>query len=473
MSSDPTESARHPARLINLQLGWPSPRLFSSESLLHGAQEVLTSETETCAALVYGPHIGHPPLRRSIAGWLSSVYSRPVNFDRLCITNGASGNLSNVLQKFTDPLYTRRIFMVEPTYFLACPIFEDNGFQGKLRGVPEQDDGGLDIEFLRRELAVAEDAACEAARYGGIADAPARKVGKAYSKIYKYIIYVVPTFSNPGGNCMSVQKRKDLVCLARDYDALIVSDDVYDFLSWPERSEETDQMSSVPPRLVDIDRGLDGYGKWGNTLSNGSFSKIIGPGVRVGWADCAPALAVELAEIGSSSSGGAPSHLTSTFVDKMLRRGGLQSHIQNVLVPTYRARYCTLNAAVAELLTPLGVRVESSSFRDGAARVAGGFFSYLRLPDGMPQAKDVAAYCLTEYNLRIAFGSMFAVTGDETSMQRAAATGGFSACIRLCWAWHEEDEIREGIDRLAAALCDIRAMQERGESLETREIGIR
>lgn len=112
--------------LINLQLGWPSPRLFAASSLLDGANEVLSSEPETAIALIYGPHTGHPPLRKSVAEWLSSVYSTTIASNRISINNGASANLSNILLKFTDPLYTRKIFMVEPTYFLACPIFEDN-----------------------------------------------------------------------------------------------------------------------------------------------------------------------------------------------------------------------------------------------------------------------------------------------------------------------------------------------------------
>lgn len=279
--------------LVNLQLGWPSPRLFAASGLLDGATQVLTSDSETAAALIYGPHVGHPPLRKSVADWLSGVYGTAIDHERICISNGASGNLANVLQKFTDPLYTRKIFMVEPTYFLACPIFEDNGFQGKLRGVPEDNEEGLDIAFLRRELE-----AVEAEVTDGQSDAPTIKVGKTYPKIYKYVIYIVPTFSNPSGKSLSLQMRKDLVRLAREYDALVISDDVYDFLSWPEDSSAPDHaVAAVPLRLVDVDREMPGCTDWGNTLSNGSFSKVIGPGVRVGWAESTPAFAKELAEV--------------------------------------------------------------------------------------------------------------------------------------------------------------------------------
>jgi hypothetical protein len=81
--------------------------------------------------------------------------------------------------------------------------------------------------------------------------------------------------------------------LAREYDALIITDDVYDFLQWPASltAQQVSLDKAVLPRLVDIDRYLDGGAKrpgadgFGNTASNGSFSKICGPGLRTGWVE--------------------------------------------------------------------------------------------------------------------------------------------------------------------------------------------
>lgn len=100
---------------------------------------------------------------------------------------------------------------------------------------------------------------------------------------------------------MSLRRRETLVRLAREYDALIVSDDVYDMLQW--RSDP--QAPFVPldtaplPRLVDVDGYLDGGPKdeWGNTLSNGSFSKLVAPGVRTGWGEGMPKLAYGLSQV--------------------------------------------------------------------------------------------------------------------------------------------------------------------------------
>jgi DNA-binding transcriptional MocR family regulator len=93
---------------------------------------------------------------------------------------------------------------------------------------------------------------------------------------------------------MTLSARQDLVRLAREYDALIICDDVYDFLYWSvdnKTQSNTELHKAVIPRLVDVDATLDGGAErhgtdgFGNVMSNGSFSKIVGPGVRTGWAE--------------------------------------------------------------------------------------------------------------------------------------------------------------------------------------------
>lgn len=100
---------------------------------------------------------------------------------------------------------------------------------------------------------------------------------------------------------MSLRRREGLVRLAREYDALIVSDDVYDMLQWSSIPNSTAKLpTSTPlPRLMDLDRDLDGgpQDAWGNTLSNGSFSKLVGPGLRTGWAEGMPSLAYGLSQV--------------------------------------------------------------------------------------------------------------------------------------------------------------------------------
>lgn len=98
---------------------------------------------------------------------------------------------------------------------------------------------------------------------------------------------------------MSLSRREELVRLAREYDALIITDDVYDFLQWPSSLNPgtlSIEKASLP-RIVDVDRYLDGGAErhgadgFGNAVSNGSFSKIFGPGLRTGWCEGTPKMA--------------------------------------------------------------------------------------------------------------------------------------------------------------------------------------
>jgi hypothetical protein len=94
-----------PFDLINLQTGWPTPRLSTTKGLLAGAREVLSSEAESAVALIYDPHTGHPHFTGEFrAAWMSSIYSRPISYHCIYVQNGASPDLSNVVQKFTDPM---------------------------------------------------------------------------------------------------------------------------------------------------------------------------------------------------------------------------------------------------------------------------------------------------------------------------------------------------------------------------------
>ena len=281
---------------INLQLGWPSPSLFPAEALKQGADAVLSDHDAATAALIYGPNPGAMPMRKQLARWLGTAYhhdAAAIDVSRIAVTAGASQTLANILLRFADPSYTRHVWMVEPTYFLACPVFEDCGFAGKLRGVPE-DAEGIDLAFLRAALEAAEKAVAESLP-AGEEDRPKMKPA-TYEKIYKHIIYCVPTFSNPSGKTMSLGHRRALVQLAMEFDALVVTDDVYDLLYWPaDRNATCSGDLVVPPRLVDINRELDPESKWGNTVSNGSFSKIVAPGTRTSWIEATPAFTTWLA----------------------------------------------------------------------------------------------------------------------------------------------------------------------------------
>lgn len=143
----------HPLDPIDLFQGRPAPALLPTEHLKDAAIKALSDKTIFGPGLGYGPDEGYAPLRQNIATWLSDFYqtSQPHNPDQICITGGASQNLTTILQVFTDPLQTQMIWMVEPCYHLVFRTFEDAGFSGRMRGIPE-DEEGMDSNALEKTL---------------------------------------------------------------------------------------------------------------------------------------------------------------------------------------------------------------------------------------------------------------------------------------------------------------------------------
>lgn len=248
---------------------------------------------------------------------------------------------------------------------------------------------------------------------------------------------------------MSHSRRIDLVKCARDFDALIIADDVYDFLQWPATPSTVSPDPSfftkaTLPRLVDIDRDLDGgverHGAdgFGNAMSNGSFSKICGPGLRVGWCEGSSKFAYGVSQAGTSCSGGAPSQLASTFVDQLLRSGELVRHLELVLCKAYAQRFKILVDAIDEFLVPLGVSLPPKH-----GDVAGGFFVWVTLPRVI-RAEELCQRCKDEMNVFVAPGSIFEVPGDEDVK--------FEHSMRLTFSWLEQDDMVEGVKRIRSIM---------------------
>ncbi|TVY37952.1 Uncharacterized protein LCER1_G009416, partial [Lachnellula cervina] len=410
------------------------PSLLPTPAISTASQIVLSDPSISIPGLLYGPDPGYQPLREEIAKWLSGFYGGQADAERICVTGGASQNLACVLQVYSDPLFTK-VWMVAPSYFLACRIFDDAGLVTRAVG---EGDEGVDLEGLEARLREAE-------RDAGVEKI---KLAKPWSKIYRHIIYCVPTFSNPSGKTMSLSCRQNLVKLARKYDALIITDDVYDFLLWPtSSSSSTRSTTALMPRLVDVDRTMEpapSADSFGNAMSNGSFSKIAGPGLRTGWADATPTFTYGLSQCGSSRSGGAPSQLTATMVCELLKSGDIAKHIEKVLIPAYKKRYEIMMKAIKQFLIPVGVKVGEVSF--GEKEIFGGYFIWIELPESM-NAEVVCSTAKERENLIVAPGRLFEVSGDPSVK--------FETSLRLCFAWEEVEDLEDGVRRLGKVIKEV------------------
>ncbi|KAH6889118.1 pyridoxal phosphate-dependent transferase [Thelonectria olida] len=438
-----------PNNPINLIRGWPAPDLLPASLLSASAQRLLADPDVYVPALQYGPDPGYQPLREGLSTWLAAHYGVTADAERICITGGASQNIANILQSFTDPTVTKAVWMVAPTYHLACDIFADAGFAGRLRAFPE-DEEGVDLEALEERIRQLEEDEEKKPQLK-----PFKNAGE-FRKHYRHIIYVVPTCSNPSGKTMSVRRREGLVHLARKYDALVICDDVYDLLQWPTdkladtplRSNETPEM--MLPRLCDIDLAMgqaeDDPKGFGYAVSNGSFSKMTGPGCRTGWLEGSRAFAFGLAQTGASKSGGAPSQLSAAILAGIVKSGELRDFLAERVRPGLQRRHKLMVDAIHEHLSPLGVTIREAGLVDGS--VYGGYFIWANLPEGF-SAKQIADVALAEEQLIVGNGNMFQVHGDEHTVDLDGA-------IRLTFAWVSEDDLVEGVRRLGGVMQRIK-----------------
>ncbi|CAK7218341.1 Valine--pyruvate aminotransferase [Sporothrix curviconia] len=449
--------------LINLLRGWPAPSLLPVDKLKMATADVLADTSVVVDSLQYGPDSGFQPLREQLASYLSRIfaaYGVPNDPERICITGGASQNAACILQSFTDPAYTACVWVSAPCYFLMCPIFEDSGFAGRLRAVPE-DDQGTDVEALERGFQEFESSPPTAPVYKNNL-APERKA-------YRHIVYVVPASSNPSGKSMTVSRREQLVRLARKYDALLIADDVYDFLQWDVPRADAvlaSKQASVAlppplPRLVDVDRMIQleedaredanknngSSRRFGNAISNGSFSKIVAPGLRTGWVEATPAFAYGLAQTGSSKSGGAPSQFGAATINVLMRTGELDRYLQEVVRPALQWRHRLLIQAYEKHLSPF-LELKCGGLPTTNSEVPatyGGYFLWLKLRRSDLSAAAIAKRAYAQENLVIAEGPLFEVKGDEAGAR-------FDDHLRLCFSWEDEAKIEEGVERLARVL---------------------
>ncbi|KAF5094781.1 hypothetical protein DV451_004916 [Geotrichum candidum] len=390
---------------INFFKGHPTDNLLPVDEILRATQSLLTRDRPTDKndddrhPLTYGSDPGSREVRKLIA---------------------------NILQQYTLPHtgYTRQGFIVSPTYFLINSVFLDAGFSGKLTAVQEDPKTGLDFDFLEQELQKHDAASVETNDNASAIEDPTRDRPR---KLFRYVIYLVPTFSNPSGSTMSTASRLRLLEIARKHDMLILCDDVYDFLAFPDTN-----VAEIPPRIVTLDRatfaerGVDASKEYGNTVSNLTFSKLLGPGLRVGWQETvSPLLAQGLAQSGAVRSGGTPSQLTSMIVGEMIQLDRVHDPIISHLAKTYSARAHVLREAIAAEL-PQGTEVYGGD---------GGYFLWVVTPETV-DAQEAAKLC-KERGVVLANGSHFEVEGNPVGWGRR--------CQRLSISFLTEDQIRLGI----------------------------
>ena len=371
-----------PEGVIDLGWGHPSPRLHPTDMLRRATDIVLADGAPI--PLQYGATQGYGPLLHSLAEFLSAQdsYTSPVSPQELFLTAGASQAIDHTTTLFTQTGDT--VFVEEPTYYLIQSIFEDHGL--KVVGVPTDNDG-LRMDALEAMLADRS--------------VPAPKM-----------LYIIPTYQNPSGSVLPADRRSKLVELAQQHGFLVLADEVYNLLHYGK---------PPPPPIASFDTSDDGC-----VISLGSFSKILGPGLRTGWLQARPPVIQRFATAGLTISGGGLNHFTSTLVHAVLEQGMLQDNIA-ILRSTYGERVSAMTAALQK---HLGDAVDFTA-------PGGGYFFWLTFNDGTNT--DALLPIAQEHGVNYRPGTAF------------SAQGAFTNAIRLAFALYEPDMLAEGVRRIAEA----------------------
>lgn len=411
---------------INFFKGHPTRELLPAKEIADSYNKVLLeqdylsydSDPQNQHPLAYGTDPGNLEVRETIAQWVNKKYGTDTTrADLINLTSGASYGVANILTSCTSRDITLRAFIVTPTYFLINNAFVDVGLGDRMTAVNETAGGEYDIDLdaLTSELAKYSKGADKVTLETGIVQDP-----RGERKIYRFVLYLVPSFSNPGGMTYNVKTREKLVQIARDFDILIISDDVYEYLDY------TAERDAPLPKISQIDQATV-TNKYGNTISNATFSKIIAPGLRVGWQESAtPALVKQLSQTGANKSGGTPAQLSTLVVADMIKSQKLDTNLSKV-ISVYKERAAVLRKSIKDYL-PKGTEVHGGE---------GGYFVWVKLPDTIKDNQKTIKKLAEEKNVILAGGEHFEVFGDER--------GWGKQCVRLSLSYLTSKEIRQGI----------------------------
>lgn len=367
-------------KMIDFGIGQPDPELLPMEIM----QQAINNHIETNDStdfLAYGVEQGSGHFRNLLADFLSKHYQIKVWSDDLFVTNGNSQGLNHICTLFSQVGDT--IFVEDPTYNLALDIFAD--FNLKVVGIPI-DKKGIIIEALEEKL-------------------------RHHKPVF---LYTIPTFHNPTGVTLPAKRREKLVELSQKNNFLIVADEVYQLLTF----------SGLPPAP------LGSYIASNTVLSLGTFSKILAPGLRLGWIQTSPILMKSLIEAGMLNSGGGLNPFTSELVGKVIELGLLDRHL-GYLIKVYQQRSKVLTAALREYLPNL-MSIDEPE---------GGFFNWLRLPDKID---------IRELSKIIQKDDVDFKPGIDFSCNQGSVN-----FARLCFAFYNEEKLVAGVKRLAPAVSKV------------------
>ena len=361
--------------IVRFAMGAPAAEVIPTEEFRRIAGEILTD-----ASFTYGATEGEPDLIDTVVNHFSDSASDP---ERIVITSGGMQGLDLAFKLFVDP--GDLVVVESPTYTNGSGTALSYG--ADVLEVPVDDDG-MDVDAL--ETLVAD-------------------TGRT-----PRMIYTIPNFQNPSGTTLSESRRRRLLDLAHTWGAMILDDDPYGELRFSGDPVPGFHELSPDDPLV---------------FSVRTFSKILAPGLRVGWVDADPRLR-ELLIAGKQAMDTCANVPAQHIVAEYIARGGYDEHLAG-LRTEYKRRKEAMDASIA---AHLGDRVRTTD-------PDGGFFLWVTL-----QGDDARVPSSRLFEIALAEGVAF-IPGPALS-----PSGRFQDAFRLCFASSTPERIEEGLQRLARAL---------------------
>ncbi len=370
--------------IISFAGGFPDSAMFDVEGIREAVDGVLTDEPGD--ALQYGATEGYPALREQLAHFMASKGASGVAPQDLIVTTGSQQALDLIGKTLIDP--GDKVIVEGPTFLATIQCFRLYG--ADLVSAPI-DGNGVDVDRLEQLIA----------------------------EHRPKLVYLIPTFGNPSGAMLSLERRKRVLELAVKYQTVIVEDDPYGDLYFGD---------APPPSLLALSEQAPGSREL--LVHCGSLSKVLSPGLRVGWMIAPPELLARATMCKQFSD----AH-TSTFAQATAAR-----YLKAGRMPATLARVRSVYAQRA------GVMCEALRAELGDAvtfvEPRGGLFVWARLTGAGGKVADGKLFAQKAIEQGVAF-----VPGAPFYCSRPDI-----ATLRLSFATADPDKIREGMARLGRAL---------------------
>lgn len=370
--------------IISFAGGFPDSAMFDVEGIREASALALSKEPG--AALQYGATEGYNPLREQLALFMAAKGVKNISAEGLIVTTGSQQALDLVAKTLLNP---EDIALVEaPTFLATIQCFRLYG--PKVLGVPI-DANGVQVDKLEAMI----------------------------QQHKPKLVYIIPTFGNPSGALLTKERRLKILQLAVQYKTIVIEDDPYGDLYFGE---------APPPSMLALSEQVPGSRDW--LVHCGSLSKVLSPGLRVGWMVAPPDLLARATMCKQFSDAHTSTFAQATAAQYLL--SGRMPATLNKVRSVYAERAQAMDQA---LQRELG---------DALAYTApqGGLFFWANLTGARGAVKDGNAFAKSAIEKGVAFvpgAPFFANDPDLTS-------------IRLSFATADLAKIEEGITRLGQAL---------------------